>query len=157
MDYLAWEQQVPTEITEDPVWRVKVYRLALFAADLGWYDVKKLAEDERTIGLAGELYRSLGEISANTAAAYSRGSGKERPRFYQYALASAREARDWYYKGRHLLGPAVTSHRLAFLAETIRLLWLMIPGQSGRALGKPDSVYHIPGDILADIPLPRVE
>jgi hypothetical protein len=50
-------------------------------------------------------------------------------RFYEYSLGSAREARDWYYKGRHILGLAVVNHRLELLTEVIRLLLTMIPEQ----------------------------
>jgi hypothetical protein len=34
---------------------MEAYRLALFAADLGWHDVTKLAGDRRTLDLAGQL------------------------------------------------------------------------------------------------------
>ena len=56
-------------------------------------------QDRRTIGLADQLYRSLGSIGANLAEGYSRGTGKDRAHFYEYALGSARESRDWYYIG----------------------------------------------------------
>lgn len=99
MTYEEWLQSVPSEITADPLWQMRVYRLALFAADLGWYDVSVLAEDARMRSLADQLYRALGSIAANIAEGYSRRSGKERARFYEYALGSAREARTWYIRG----------------------------------------------------------
>jgi four helix bundle protein len=77
--------------------------LALFVSDIGWHDVSKLVKDGRTIKLSDQLSRALGSISANIAEGYSRGTGKDRARFYEYALGSARESRDWYYKGRHIL------------------------------------------------------
>ncbi|MFB3132692.1 MAG: hypothetical protein ACE10K_09260 [Rhodothermales bacterium] len=40
--YEEWLKSVPDSLTGDPLWRMKVYRLALFVADLGWYDVTKL-------------------------------------------------------------------------------------------------------------------
>lgn len=52
MDYAEWERTVPEAITSDPLWRVEAYRLALFAADLGWHDVTKLMSDRRTLSLA---------------------------------------------------------------------------------------------------------
>lgn len=94
-------QGVSPELTADPLWQMRVYRLALFASDLGWHDVSVLAEDPRMRSLADQLYRALGSIAANIAEGYSRHSGKERARFYEYALGSAREARTWYYEGRH--------------------------------------------------------
>ena len=58
-----------------------------------WKDVTKLMEDRRTLGLSDQLYRALGSISANLAEGYSRGTGKDRERFYEYSLGSARESR----------------------------------------------------------------
>ena len=63
------------------------------------------------------LYRSVGSVSANIAEGYSRGTGKDRARFYEYALGSARESRDWYFKARHILGNEVVTHRLSLLTE----------------------------------------
>jgi hypothetical protein len=99
MSYPDWAKKVPATIAGDRLWRVEAYRLALFAADLGWYDVTKLFRDRRTIGLADQLYRALGSIGANVAEGFSRSTGRDRARFYEYAPGSAREARDWYYKG----------------------------------------------------------
>ena len=104
MEYKDWESSLSASIKGDPLWRVTVYRLALFAADLGWSDISRLVRDRRTISLADQLYRTLGSVSANIAEGYSRGSNKDRTRFYEYALGSARESRDWYYKSRHVLG-----------------------------------------------------
>ncbi len=42
---------------------------------IGWFDVTKLMQDRRTIGLFEQLYEALGSISANIAEGYSRGSG----------------------------------------------------------------------------------
>jgi len=142
MNYEEWEKAVPEEIKRDALWRVEAYRLGLFVAELGWYDVTKLMRDKRTVGLADQLYRSLGSISANLAEGYSRGSGKDRARFYEYALGSARESRDWYYKGRHILGEAVVQHRLRLLTQIIRLLLTMIPQQRGRVLREQAAVYQ---------------
>jgi len=67
MTYEEWADGVPPELTNDPLWRMKVYRLALFASDLAWHDVCKLAQDKRTTGLSDQLYRALGSIGANIA------------------------------------------------------------------------------------------
>ena len=134
MNYEEWETSVPGEIRDDSLWKMKAYRLGLFIADLGWHDATKLMRDKRTLGLAGQLYRALGSISANLAEGYSRGTGKDRARFYEYALGSTRESRDWYYKGRHIVGETVTQHRLGLLTQVIRLLLTMIPQQRGRIL-----------------------
>ena len=141
MNYQEWERAVPEEITGDSLWKVEAYRLALFAADIGWHDATKLVADRRTRSLSDQLYRSLGSVSANVAEGYSRGTGRDRARFYEYALGSARESRDWYYKGRHILGDAVTQHRLQLLTQVIKLLLTMIPQQRGRALREQSVAY----------------
>lgn len=149
---LVWT--VPEEITDDRVWRVKAYQLALFAADIAWTDLGQFIGDRRTVGLSDQLYRSVGSISANIAEGFSKSSRRDRARFYVYALGSAREARDWYYKGRHVLRPEVVTHRLQHFSEIISLLLTMIPDQRGANLREPSPVYEIdPFDILNDVPL----
>jgi four helix bundle protein len=142
MNYEEWERTVPGEITADSLWKMEAYRLGLFAADVGWHDVTKLMQDRRTLGLSDQLYRSLGSVSANLAEGYSRGTGKDRARFHEHALGSARESRDWYYKGRHVLGEAVAQHRLSLLTQIIRLLLTMIPQQRGRILREQPLPYQ---------------
>src|SRR5213593_4846821 len=106
MNYAQWMKEVPDAITNDSIWKMAAYRLALFLGDLAWTDVTKLCQDRRAVGLSDQLYRSSGSISANLTEGYSRGTGKDRARFYEYSLGFARETRDWYFKGRHILGEA---------------------------------------------------
>jgi len=139
--YEEWLGSVPEAITGDSLWKMQAYRLAMFAADVGWEDVTRLLRDRRTVSLANQLYRSLGSIGANLAEGYSRGTGPDRARFYEYALGSARESRDWYYKGRHVLGQEVTNQRLDVLTHIIRLLLTMVPQQRGRTLREEPQPY----------------
>ena len=141
MDYAAWEKSVPEAITRDPLWRVEAYRLALFSADLGWHDVTKVMSDRRTRSLADQLYRALGGIGSQIAEGYSRGTGRDRARFYEYALGSTRESRDWYYKARHVLGESVITHRLNLLTQIARLLLVMIPDQRGQQMREEAAQY----------------
>ena len=134
MNYGEWLKSVPGEITGDSLWNVEVYRLALFVADLGWHDVSKLMKDKRTLGLSDQLYRAIGSIWANVAEGYSRGAGKDRARFYEYGLGSARESRGWYYNGRYVLGESVAEHRIRLSTQIIRLLLTMAPDQRGSLL-----------------------
>jgi len=153
MNYQEWERNVPAEITGDALWRMEVYRLALFAADLAWNDVTKLAQDRRTRELSDQLYRAIGSVSANVAEGYSRGTGKDRARFYEYALGSARESRDWYYKGRHVLEEAITSHRLSLLTSIIRLLLTIVPAERKTAIKEEPAAYMTtPPDLLTNVP-----
>ena len=150
MDSEEWERSVPEEIRSDPLWRVKGYRLALFAADIGWDDVSRLARDKRTASLSDQLYRALGSISANIAEGYSRSSPKDRARLYEYALGSARESRGWYYKGRHVLEADVVEDRMSFLTQIIRLLLTMVPDQRGFALREEHASYSIETDLAPE-------
>ena len=125
MTYEQWEADVPAGIREDALWKVEAYRLALFFSDLVWSDVTLLAQDARTIGVADQLFRAAGSISSNIAEGWSRGTSKDRARFFEYALGSAREARDWYYKGRRILKDEVVSHRVELSTRLIRLTTTM--------------------------------
>jgi four helix bundle protein len=161
MTYEEWEKAVDEEIKQDSLWKVTAYRLALFMCDLGWRDTAKLVKNRRLWGLSDQLYRALGSVSANLAEGYSRGTGKDRARFYEYSLGSARESRDWYFKSRHVLGEKVYQHRLHLLTRIIQLLLTMIPQQRGRILREPSAPYSISptndeelGALLCTIPLP---
>ena len=96
MTYKDWLTTVPKDITEDALWRMEVYRIALFAADLAWHDVTRLMQDRRTLGLSSQLYEAMGSVAANISEGYGRSSRKDQARFYEYSLGSAREARTWY-------------------------------------------------------------
>jgi len=142
MNNEEWVKTVPEDIRLDSLWKMEAYRMALFLADIGWYDVTKLLQDRRTMSLSEQLYRALGSISANIGEGYSRGTGRDRARFYEYALGSARESRDWYFKGRHILSEAVFQHRLHTLTSIIRLLLTMIPQQRQNKLREADFLHQ---------------
>ena len=129
MNFDEWIKTVPQAIIRDSLWSLKVYRLALFAADIGWHDVTKLTQDRRTLALSDQLYRAIGSIGANLSEGYSRSSGKDRARFYEYSLGSARESRNWYYDGRHVLGDTVANHRMDLHSQVARLLLTMLPSE----------------------------
>ncbi len=169
MNYGEWERSVPEEITGGSLWKLEAYRLGLFISDVGWYDVTKLMRDKRTLSLSDQLYRSLGSISANLAEGYSRGTGRDRARFYEYALGSVRECRDWYYKSRHILSESVSWHRIRLLTQIIRLLITMVPQQRGYVLREQGMPYktnqcnaelditvnrEVLDNLLRDVPLP---
>jgi len=152
--YEEWVGTVPVEMTGDPLWQVKAYRLALFANMLAWQDVSKLVQDKRVIGLADQLYRASGSIAANLAEGYSHRSGKDQARFYEYSLGSAREARVWYYQARYVLSEAVVEHRLHTLTEIVRLLLTMIPAERGYKLAEERVEYELtPIDLPTNPPM----
>jgi four helix bundle protein len=136
VNYEQWEATVPEVIRRDVLWRMKSYRLSLFLADLSWHDTGEMVRDRRLISTADQLYRACGKVGACIAEGYSRGTGRDRARFYEYALGSIREARDWYYKSRHCLKADVFSHRIEITSELIRLLLTTI-SIDRRRTGKP--------------------
>jgi len=148
MNYSDWEQEIFPEIKGDSLWRMEIYRLALFVADISWHDVSKLMNDNRTIKLSNQLYRALGSIGANVSEGYSRGTGKDRARFYEYALGSARESRGWYFNARRILGQAAVRHRIQLLTQIIRLLLAMVPQQRGKILREAEMAYTLDGNLL---------
>jgi four helix bundle protein len=141
--YQEWVTTVPSEITDDILWKMEVYRFALFACEIGWQDVTALMQDRRTRSLSDQLYRSLGSIGANIAEGYSRGTSKDRAHFYEYALGSARESRDWYYKAHYVLPGEIIAHRLKLVTQIIRLLLVMVPDQRGRYIKEETIEYKI--------------
>ena len=134
MRYEDWEATVPGELRADALWHRQDYRLALYVADVGWDDVRKLAAVRSTTAVADQLCRSLGSISPNIAEGYGRASGQDRARYYEYALGSARESRDWYHKARRVLGDAVANRRIRVLTSVIRLLTVAIPCERATTL-----------------------
>ena len=94
MKYANWLVEVPSEITNDPIWKLEVYRLALFIGEIGWNDVLALSKNKLMWSTADQLHRSLDSISANLTEGYSRSKGLDRARYIQISLGSARESRD---------------------------------------------------------------
>jgi four helix bundle protein len=153
MKYEEWEKLVPNELKKDSLWKMKAYKLGLYAADLGWMDANKISESH-FFQVADQLLRSIGSISANLAEGYSRSTGKDRARFYEYALGSAREGRDWYFKARHILGNQVLNHRITLITDIIRLLLTIVPQQRGYVLRESAADYVVSEDYLTNVPLP---
>lgn len=140
--YQEWASTVPSEITADPLWHMEVYRIALFIGEICWSDACKLAQDRRMLGISDQLYRSVGSISTNIAEGYSKASKKDQARFYEYSLGSAREARDWYYKSRHILSEEVALHRMRLLVSIIRTLLKLIPEFRAKKIAEELASYE---------------
>ena len=143
MEYKDWETSVPEVLKRDSLWKMTAYRYATFLSDQCWQDVSILMKDKRTFSLADQLYRAICSVGANLAEGYSRSTGKDRALFYQYALGSARESQDWYYKARFVLGDENFNQRTKVLVEIIRLLLTMIPQQRGRVLREEQTSYEV--------------
>jgi four helix bundle protein len=155
MTYEEWLRTVPTEISDDPLWKMEVYHYALFAADLAWFDISALGRDQHMIGLSDQLFRAVGSIGGNIAEGYSRQSGKDQAPFYEYALGSAREARTWYYDGRQVLTRPVAMHRIRLLSSIIKQLLTIIPHERGYKMAEERAAYEVaPEALLTNVPLP---
>ena len=119
MKYSEWLETVMSEITNDPIWKLEVYRLGLFAGDIGLQDVHVLAKKPLMLSVADQLHRSIDSISVNLTEGYSRSKGPDRARFIEAALGSARESREWYYKSRHVC-----------LLKSLSIVWGLQPVSS---------------------------
>ena len=157
MKYVEWQASVPDEIKGDTLWKLEVYRLALFAADISWQDALALNKTPLTRDLADQLYRAVCSISANIAEGYSRSTGKDRARFLEYSLGSAREARDWYFKSQHTLKEDVIKHRIGLLTQIIKMLSILTPNQRQKGIREEQSEYVTQSssfNLDSEIPLP---
>ena len=159
MNYPDWQKTVPDDITQDPLWKLEVYRLGLFIADISWQDAIVLNKNSLTRNLADQLYRATCSISANIAEGYSRSTGKDRARFLEYSLGSAREARDWYYKSHHTLKEDVVKHRINLLTQIIKILSVLTPNQRQKGIREEQASYETSPqssdfNLDSEIPLP---
>lgn len=157
MNYSEWLGTVPPEITGDPIWKLEVYRLALFVGDIGWNDVLAISKNNLMWSVADQLHRSLGSISANLTEGYSRSKGLDRARFFEISLGSARESRDWYYKARHVVSASVIQHRMSLVTHIIGMLTPMIQHQRKNAIREARAEYNTPSSAFSldsEVPMP---
>jgi four helix bundle protein len=71
---------------------------------------------------------------ANIAEGYSRSSGRDRARIFEYALGSARECMAWYESAEPVLSATIVRERLDTLEEIRRLLLAIIPRERDRLI-----------------------
>jgi four helix bundle protein len=136
--FQAWVAKADPEHSGDPLWRMSAYRLALYAVEIAWADATVLDRNRITRQIGAQLYRALGSIAANIAEGYSRSSGPDRVRFFEYALGSTRESVVWHRAARPILGGEVHDDRVALLADIRRILLKAIPAERARHVkGQP--------------------
>lgn len=129
--YDTWERSVADHERRDPLWKMESYRLARFAGNSVWVVAEALRKRPLGYPVADQLLRSVHSIAANLAEGYSRGSGRDRVRFFEYALGSTREAIVWYNAALPFLQADVTPN-LTVLASIRGLLLTTIPGERSR-------------------------
>ncbi|MGH7603455.1 MAG: four helix bundle protein [Gemmatimonadaceae bacterium] len=113
---------------------MRVYRLARELVQEGWTDAEVLRQHVTMEKLCAQLYAAIGSIAANLGEGYSRSSGRDRARIFEYALGSARESMSWYRAAEPILGPEVVRARLDKLEEIRRMLLAIIPRERGRLI-----------------------
>jgi four helix bundle protein len=120
--------------SRDPVARMRVYQLAYKLRPAVLADAEVIRGNCITEKIAGQLYAAVGSIPANIVEGYSRSSGRDRARIFEYALGSARECVEWYESAKHLLEPKVFTDRMEVLNEIERLLLAVIPRERERTI-----------------------
>jgi four helix bundle protein len=117
--------------SNDPLFRMRAYQIASDLPQVAWLDAKALSADTVTEKMSGQLYAAIGSISANIGEGYSRSSGVDRARLFEFALGSVRESMTWYEAARPMLGDLVLT-RLNDLEEIRRILLAVIPRERAR-------------------------
>ena len=125
---------VSLETSHDPISRMRVFQLATALIPEAYQDAKLLVADPITAKIAGQLYAAVSSIEGHIGEGYSRSSGKDRARIFEYALGSVRESISWYRSGRPVLGEATATDRLERLEEMRRLFLAIIPREGGRKM-----------------------
>ena len=118
----------------DPLYRMRAYRLAGDLLEESWRDVEELIKHPPMAKVCAQLYAAVGSISANLGEGYAHSSGKDRARFFEYALGSARESISWYKAAQPILGKDTVACRLAKLDEIRRILTAVIPRERDRLI-----------------------
>jgi four helix bundle protein len=113
---------------------MRAYRLACELLDQAWPDAEQLQHHFVTREVAPELYAAVGSVLANINEGYSRSSGRDRARIFEYALSSTRECLGWYQAAKPVLGSQVTEQRVEVLIEIRRLLLAIIPRERNRLI-----------------------
>jgi four helix bundle protein len=125
--FAEWAARIPSVMKDDPIWRLPAYRYALFLGDLIQDDVRVIRQGGRTRRLIDQLLDAVESISANIAEGYSRTTGPERAKFFEYAHSSARESREWLFKVRRQLSPEVVAARMQLVTRIMKILAVVIP------------------------------
>ncbi len=132
-EFAEFEKLAPPELFGDPIWRLPAYRIALFLSDVSQTDAAVLLKSSCPSHIPGQLERAVDSIGVNIAEGYSRFSGRERARFYEIALGSARESREWYRRASKWLREGASLERAQLLTRIIKILLVAVPRERSGA------------------------
>jgi four helix bundle protein len=117
----------------DPIWRLPAYRIALFLTDLLPRDSAILWKTPCPRHVIDQLTRAVDSVRSNISEGYSKYSGRERARYYESALCSAREGRDWYRRTIPWFGEREAYERAVLLTRVIKILLVAVPQERSGA------------------------
>ena len=135
-EQLAWEPTVAHAVTSDIIWKLDVYRAALFLLHVSVRDCGEIRAAHPRDAVADQLTRAAGSISANLAEGYGRTTRADRVRFFNYALGSTRECMSWYQAVSDVIPPDLVEARLELLARIRALLLGFIRSPRERQLAQ---------------------
>jgi four helix bundle protein len=125
--YADWERTVLRSERADALWRVQAYRLGRFLGSRTRADLRSICTLPLGRPVVAQLWRAAGSIPANIAEGYSRGTGADRARIYEYALGSTRECVVWYEQLREILDDRLIDERIDLLVQVKCLLIASLP------------------------------
>ena len=129
MDLDEWVETAPAALRDSPLWKVRVYQIGTCVARLAAEDATALEAHPRFAGTVSQLVKAAGSIPATVAEGYSRQSRRDRIKYYEYALGSARESTTWYANAGDSLPADLIDHRLTLLGRACQLLLKMIQNE----------------------------
>lgn len=137
-EQVRWERACPRMLAADALWKLDVYRSSLFLVHVVREDLRAVAAAPPISGIAAQLLRSAGSVSAHIAEGYSRATRTDRLRFFACALGAARECVSWYESIRGVISDDALEDRLLLLVRIRALLLSFIRAQ--RMHARPGSV-----------------
>ncbi len=139
-EQVEWELKCSRAVTSDVIWKLDAYRSALFLLDVARTDARAAFATRPEEGIAAQLMRAAGSVSANIGEGYSRSTRADRLRFLGYALGSARECMSWYHALTDALPRPTLDSRLLLLSRIRALLLGLI--RSLRAKSAPHHEFE---------------
>ena len=127
-------EDFPDRKRADPIVRMRVYQLASKIRSACSEDAELIRLNPLTERIAGQIYTAVGSIAVNIVEGYSRSSGRDRARMFEYALGSARESLEWYEASIAVLEPETFQDRTKILDEIVRMLLAIIPRERERII-----------------------